>query len=155
MAWQFLQEYKESISSFSMREKHFLKRVTQANPTKIYVPTPAAHHNLDLIKGLSLATTWKNAPASIRQPPQKKTQSMNQPPKTYNLDKQKLETAKQDLQNLSARLHCKSDIPNWPDNTQQSLTDASTTSSLMAKSHAMQQRFQELENTFCQLNTDT
>ena len=78
MAQQFQQEYKESISPFSISENNLLKRVTQAHPAKIYVPTAAAHHNLDLIKGLSPATTWKNAPASIRQPPQKKTKSIYQ-----------------------------------------------------------------------------
>ena len=35
MARQFLQEYKESMSPFSMRENNFLKRVTQAHPTEI------------------------------------------------------------------------------------------------------------------------
>ena len=29
MAWQFLQEYKGSISPFSLRENNFLKRVTK------------------------------------------------------------------------------------------------------------------------------
>jgi hypothetical protein len=56
---RLLQEYKESISTFSMRENNCLKRVTQAHPAKIYIPTAAAHHNLYLIKGLSPATTWK------------------------------------------------------------------------------------------------
>ena len=96
----------------------------------------------------------KEAPASNRHPTLKKTPSIYQPPKTDKHDEQWSETALQAFQDLSARPHQKTDITNWPDNTQQS-GDTSTTSSLMAKSHAMQQRFQELENTFCQLITDT
>ena len=43
----------------------------------------------------------------------------------------KSETVKQDFQDLSTRLHYLSDIPNRPDNTQESLTDTNTKSSLM------------------------
>ena len=139
MAWWLLQEYKESISPFSMRENNFLKRVTQAHPAKIYVPTAAAHHNLDLIKGLSPETTWKNAPASIRQPPQRQPHPIYQPPKTDKQDKQKPPTTKRDYPDLPTRKHPKTDNQNRPDNTQQSLTDTNTTSSLMTKSLATQQ----------------
>ena len=54
MAWQFLKECKQRIPPFSTRENNFLL-VTHAHPAKIYVPIAAAHHNLDLIKGLSPA----------------------------------------------------------------------------------------------------
>jgi hypothetical protein len=77
-----------------------------------------------------------------------------QPPKTDKQDKQKSGTIKQDIQDLSTRQHHKTDIPNWPDNTQQSLTDTNTASLLMTKSLAIQQWFQELENAICQLNTN-
>ena len=80
MAWWLLQEYKEIISPFSMEENNFVKRVAQAHPAKINIPMAATHHNLDLIKGLSLATTWKNRLASIRQPP-----PINQPPKEISM----------------------------------------------------------------------
>ena len=154
-ARRLLQEYKESISPFSMRENNFMKRITQAHPAEIYVPTAAAHHNLDLIKGLSPETTWKNAPASIRQPPQRQPHPIYQPPKTDKQDKQKPPTTKRDYPDLPTRKHPKTDNQNRLDNTQQSLTDTNTTSSLMTKSLATQQRFQELENAIRQLNTDT
>ena len=81
-------------------------------------------------------------------------QSIHQPTKTDKHDKQKSETVKWDFLNLWTKLHHKTEIPNRPDNTQQSLTDTNTTSSLITKYLAMQ-LFQEFENAIPQLNTDT
>ena len=149
-------EYKESISPFSMREDNFLKRVTQAHQAEIYVPTAVAHHNLDLIKGMSPATTWTNAPASIGQPPQSTTLTSYRPSNTgTKQDKQHSATATQAFPDLLPSFQNKSDTQNRLENTQQSLTDTNTTSSLMTKSHATQQRFQDLENAICQQNNDT
>jgi rubrerythrin len=155
MARQALVEYKESISPFTMRENNFRKRIAQAHPAEIYVPTAAAHHTLDFIKGLSPITTWVNAPASIRQPPQPSTTVNYRSPNTDNRDKHRFETAMREYPDLAPRFQNKNDTQQRPDQTQQSLADTNTTSSLMTKSLATQQRFQELANAIRQHNIDT
>ncbi|KAI2511594.1 hypothetical protein MHU86_2848 [Fragilaria crotonensis] len=156
MARAALIAYKESISPYSMREDNFLKRITQAHPAEIYVPTEAAHHNLDLIKGMSPATTWTNAPASIRKPPQSQNMNAYRPPNTSKQDNpQRSATVTQAFPDLSPRFQNKTDTQNRLDNTQHSITDTNTTSSLMTKSLATQQRFQDLENAIRQQNIDT
>jgi heme-binding NEAT domain protein len=62
------------------------------------------------------------------------------PQKTDKHDKQQPATTKRDHPDLPTRKHPKTDNPNQPDNTQQSLMDTNTTSSLMTKSLATQQR---------------
>jgi len=155
IARQAIIAYKESISPFSVRENNFMERITQAHPAEIYVPTAAAHHNLDLIKGLSPTTKWANAPASIRQPPQATSTAAYQPPQTDNCDKQRSdEIAKRALSTVSPRFQNKNDTQQRFDNTQHSLTDTNATSSIMTKSLATQQRFHDLENAIRQQNTD-
>jgi hypothetical protein len=156
MARQALLEYKESIAPFSMRENTFVERITQAHPAEIYVPTEAAYHNLDLIKGLSPTTAWVNAPASLKQPPNLPSPTTTyRPPNSNTQDKQRPASAKRDFPDLSPRFQNKTDTLHRLDNTQQSMTDTNTTSSLMTKSLATQQRFQDLENAIRQQNTDT
>jgi hypothetical protein len=88
-ARQALAIYKESISSFSLRENHFAERIAQAHPAEIYVPTAAANHNLDLIKGLIATTTWENAPPSIWQPPNNTSPTPNISTSKYGTPDQK------------------------------------------------------------------
>ncbi|KAI2512438.1 hypothetical protein MHU86_1891 [Fragilaria crotonensis] len=95
MARKALIDYKESIAPYSMRENKFVERVTQAHPAEIYVPTEAAHHNLDLIKGLSPTTAWVNAPASLKQPPHQSSPTTNyRPPNSTTNDKHQLANAR-------------------------------------------------------------
>ena len=156
MARAALIEYKESISPYSMREDNFMKRITQAHQVEIYVPTEAAHHNLDLIKGMSPATTWTNTPASIRKPPQTQKSNFYRPPNTGKHDtSQRPVTEKLTFPDLSPRFQTKTDTHNSSDNTQQSITDTNATSSLMTRSLATQQQFQDLENAIRQQNIDT
>lgn len=156
MARKALIDYKESIAPYSMRENKFVERVTQAHPAEIYVPTEAAHHNLDLIKGLSPTTAWVNAPASLKQPPHQPSPTANyRPPNSTTNDKHRLAPAKRDFPDLSPRFQNKTATPQRLDNTQQSLTDTNTTSSLMTKSLATQQKFHDLETAIRQQNTDT
>ena len=138
MPWRALLEYKASISPFSIRQSNFLKRVTQAHPAKLYIPMAVAHLNLDIIK----ATTWKDTPASIRQPrksqPNQPTDHQTQTSMTNNNQKKQCKTS-QDTS--TTRFYNKPDIQHRLDNTQQSLMDTNTTSSLMTKSLATQQQF--------------
>jgi hypothetical protein len=153
-ARQALLDYKESISPFSVRETHFAERVTQAHPAEIYVPTAAAHHNLDLIKGLSPTTTWANAPASIRQPPSTAPSPAYRPPTIDNKDKQRPASTRT-VQDPPLRVHNQNENHLRTDQTQQSLADTNTTSSLMTKSLATHQRFQDLESAIRQQIIDT
>jgi hypothetical protein len=154
-ARQALLDYKESISPFSVRENHFTERVTQAHPEEIYVPTAAAHHNLDLIKGLSPTTTWANAPASIRQPPTTATSPTYRPPTIDKKGKQSIAPSQRPVHDPPPCIRQHNENPLRTDHTQQSLADTNTTSSLMTKSLATHQRFQDLENAIRQQILDT
>jgi hypothetical protein len=150
-----LLEYKESRSPFSVREHQFTERISQAHPAEIYVPTAAAHQNLDLIKGLSPTTIWANAPACIRTPSPMTPPATYQPPNTDNSEKNRIDPPKRSLPDLSPRFKHNTDPQPRTDPTQQSLADTNTTSSLMTKSLATHQRFQDLENAIRQQNIDT
>jgi hypothetical protein len=128
MALEALLEYKDNISLFSMRENNFLKSDTQAHPAEIYVLMAAAHHSLDLIKGLSPSTTWTNAPASIRQPKHP----------TNHQNRQALQTMMRDSKGRFPKFQSKADTQSLLVNTQQPLTDTNTTSFLMTKPVATQ-----------------
>ena len=68
-----------------MRENNFMKKVAQAHPAEIYILTAVTHHIQDFIKGLSPAMTWKNVRVSIRQPPQRQSQSIYHPQKQISM----------------------------------------------------------------------
>ncbi|KAI2499330.1 hypothetical protein MHU86_15174 [Fragilaria crotonensis] len=155
-ARQALAIYKESISPFSLRENHFAERIAQAHPAEIYVPTAAANHNLNLIKGLSTTTTWENAPPSIRQPPNNTSPTPTyRPPSMESQTKRYSDTAQREFPDLTPRFQTKKDTQQRLESTtQQSMTDTSTTNSLMTKSLATQQRFHELESVIRQQNID-
>ncbi|KAI2505071.1 hypothetical protein MHU86_9347 [Fragilaria crotonensis] len=78
------------------------------------------------------------------------------PPNTSKQDNsQRSATVTQAFPDLSPRFQNKTDTQNRLDNTQHSITDTNTTSSLMTKSLATQQQFQDLENAIRQQNIDT
>ena len=64
-----LDKYKESVSPFSHRENNFSALVSQSQTEEDqYIPTPAVHHNLALIKKLSPSNIWDNSTTAARPP---------------------------------------------------------------------------------------
>ena len=145
LAKKALEEYKECVSPFSQRESNFTNRVIQAHPLEIYVPTVAAHKNLDLIKNLSSTTIWQQAPAAVRTPPtqQSRYQPLNNSPPTSAVPPLTQPPATAKLSDHSNTcLHQDFDYLHQPGATD----DTATTHSQMTKSLATtQQKFNDIE----------
>ncbi len=107
-------------------------------------------------QGLSATTTWENAPPSIRQPPNNTSPTPTYRPPSMELQtKRHSDTAQRVLPDLTPRFQTNKDTQQRLESTtHQSMTDTSTTNSLMTKSLATQQRFHELESVIRQQNQD-